>query len=155
MCPGSRSERWSTSRVIRTSPLTFVSKTVRSSSSVDSVERRPAEREPGGVDEDVGRPGGVDEALAARRVGDVELERNVGLEPLDPPRPADHARTLARRRPRGRGADAARGSGHDRRLPVRAAAGERYAAPTARAGAVIVLRSTCGRACRSRVALIV
>src|SRR3954447_5105223 len=37
MWPGSRSERWSTSRVIRTSPFTFVSNTVRSSSSLEEV----------------------------------------------------------------------------------------------------------------------
>src|SRR5215471_12723030 len=37
MWPGSRSECCSTSRVIRTSPFTFVSKTLRSSSSVESV----------------------------------------------------------------------------------------------------------------------
>src|SRR5262245_52529703 len=45
MCPGSRSERCSTSRVMRTRPFTFVSKTVRSSSSVDSLNgSRPRPR---------------------------------------------------------------------------------------------------------------
>ncbi len=110
MCPGSRSERWSTSRVIRTSPLTFVSKTRPLVLLGRLGERGAAEREPGRVHEDVGRPGGVDEALAALRVGHVERERDLGLEPLDAARAADDARALVGEQPRGRGADPARGA---------------------------------------------
>ena len=101
---------------MRTRPFTFVSKTVRSSSSVDSVERRAAEREAGRVHEHVHGAGRVDEALAARRVGDVELERDVGLDPLDAARAADDPRALGRERPRRRRADPARGARDDRRL---------------------------------------
>ena len=71
--PGLASERCSTSRVMRTRPLTLVSKTVRSSSSVDSVNGSRPSAEARGVDEDVHRAGGVDEPLAALGVGDVEL----------------------------------------------------------------------------------
>jgi hypothetical protein len=59
-------------------------------------ERVAAEREAGVVDEDVEPPSSLDrrgdEALAARRVGDVELERDVRLEPLDAARAAGDAR---------------------------------------------------------------
>ena len=77
---------------------------MRSSSSVDSVERVAAEREARGVDEDVDAAelldGRVDEALAARRVGDVELERDDRCgNPFDPAGAADDARALARRAP--------------------------------------------------------
>ena len=83
---------------MRIRPFTFVSSTVRSSSSVLSSNEVAPEREPGGVDEDVDAAqlfdGSLDEALAARRVGDVELER--------PSPAAGSARRGARRRRRAR-----------------------------------------------------
>ena len=63
------------------------------------VERRAAEREPGVVDEDVDAAELLDrrcdEARAARRVGDVELERDIRLEPLDAARAAGDADACA------------------------------------------------------------
>ena len=99
---------------MRTRPFTFVSKTVRSSSSVDVGERLAPECEAGRVHEDVRGAGGVDEALAARGVGDVERERDVRLEPLDAAGAADDPRALVREHARRRGADPARGARDDR-----------------------------------------
>ena len=70
-------------------------RTVASSSSVDSSNGYAAEREAGVVEEDV-EPAELvhrarDEALAALLVGDVELERDVGVDPLDAPRAARDA----------------------------------------------------------------
>ena len=68
-------------------------------------------------------------------IGDVERERDVGLEPLDAPRAADHPRALAREHPRGRRADAARGARDDRRHAVEApTAGSATVTPCGRAG---------------------
>src|SRR5262249_48611592 len=80
------------------------------------VDRRAAEREPSRVHEDVDRAGGVDEPLAARRVGDVELERDLGLDAVDAARAAEDAHALRREHARRLGADAARRTGDDRRL---------------------------------------
>ena len=71
------------------------------------VERVAAEAEAGVVDEDV-EPAErldrrVDEALAARGVGDVELERDLGLELVDAAGAAGDLRArLARARARSR-----------------------------------------------------
>src|SRR5581483_5881845 len=98
------------------------------------VDGVAAEREPRRVDEDVARPGLVDEALATRRFGDVERKLDVGLEPLDAARAADDSGTFGRELSRGRSADAARGSGDDRRLAVQLAHGAgRYPARSGRA----------------------
>ena len=86
------------------------------------VERVAAEREPGVVDEHVHAAellhGRRDETFAAGRVGDVELERDVGVHPFDAPRAARDARPLRPERPHDRGADPARGAGDDRRLAL-------------------------------------
>src|SRR5262249_31051470 len=74
----------------------------------------PAETETRGVHEDVDGPGRVDEALAARGIGDVELERDLRLEPLDAARAADDLHARLGEHARGRGADAARRAGDDR-----------------------------------------
>jgi hypothetical protein len=62
-----------------------------------------AEREPGVVDEDVEpaaelRDRLLDEALAARAVGDVERERDLGRELVAPPRPSAPPRSPRRSR---------------------------------------------------------
>ena len=78
------------------------------------------------------------EALAARRIGDVELDGDVRLEPLDSPRTADDAGALGREQARRRGADSARGARDDRGLavePAHAATGTRRVRPcVSRAG---------------------
>ena len=87
-------------RVIRISPATFVSSTVCSSSSVESVERVAPESEAGVVDEDVDPAAELLDRLparsrgAARDVGDVEREREVRLDPA-----RDAARRPRRARP--------------------------------------------------------
>ena len=83
-------------------------------------ERRAAEREPGVVEEDVD-PAEVldcrgDERAARGLVRDVERQRDVGLDPLDPPRAADDAHARVAQLPHGRGADPRRRAGDDRRL---------------------------------------
>ena len=131
MCPGSRSERWSTSRVMRTRPFTFVSKTVRSSSSVDAVNgSRPSAR-PAAFTRMSAGPAASTNALAARGVGDVERERDVGLEPLDAAGAADDPRALVREHARSRGADPAGGAGDDRGLARRADPWPGHVTPTA------------------------
>jgi hypothetical protein len=84
------------------------------------VERRATQRETGVVDEDVEAAEVLDrlpdEAAAARGVGDVELERDLRLEPLHPPRAARDAHAGGCERGRSRLADARRGAGHDRPL---------------------------------------
>ena len=82
------------------------------------VEGVAAERKPGAVDDDVeaaelGR-GPLDEALAARGIGDVELERDLRVDPLDATSPAGHAHSLGSERAHDRGADPARRAGDDR-----------------------------------------
>ena len=108
------------SRVIRTSPVDVDVEDGRLVLLARLVERRAAEREAGVVDEDVEAAETLDrlrdEALAARGVGDVELERDLGLEPLDPPRAARDAHAGGCERGRRRPADAGRGAGHDRPL---------------------------------------
>ena len=58
-------------------------------------ERRPAERQPCVVEQDVDAPelahGGIDERLGAALVGDVECERDIGLDPVGAPRTTDAA----------------------------------------------------------------
>jgi hypothetical protein len=81
-------------------------------------ERLTPERETRGVDEDVRWPRLLDEARATLGVGDVELERDVRLEPLDPPRAADDTRAFRRERAGRRSADSARRAGDDRRPAV-------------------------------------
>ena len=87
------------------------------------VERVAAEREAGGVDERVepaaeSLHGLLDEALAARGIDDVELERDIGVDPIGPAGAARDAHPLAAERgERGR-ADPARGAGDDRGLAV-------------------------------------
>ena len=108
------------SRVIRTSPATFDAEDGRLVLLARLVERRAAEREAGVVDEDVEAAELLDrlrdEALAARGVGDVELERDLRLEPLDPPRAARDAHARGCERGRRRPADAGRRAGDDRAL---------------------------------------
>ncbi len=62
------------------------------------VERVAAEREAGVVDEHVDAAElldrGRDEALGRGRIGDVELERDVRIDLVDPPRTAGDARAL-------------------------------------------------------------
>jgi hypothetical protein len=77
------------------------------------VDRDASERQPGRVDEDVAAPRLLDEARAGLGVGDVERKRDVGLETLDAPSPADDPRSLARECDRGRRADPARRAGDD------------------------------------------
>ena len=66
------------------------------------VERVAAEREAGVVDEHVDAAelldGRRDEALGRRRIGDVELERDVRVDLVDPPRAAGDARALGPQR---------------------------------------------------------
>ncbi len=107
-------------RVIRISPATFVAITVASSSSVDSSTGYAAERQAGVVEEDV-EPAELvhrrrDEALAALHVGDVELERDVRIDPLDAPRSARDADPLGAKVSHDGRADPARGTRDDRGL---------------------------------------
>jgi hypothetical protein len=81
-------------------------------------ERLATQRKAGGVDEDVRGPRLLDEASAALGITDVELEGDVGLEPLDPPRATDDARAFRLQPARCCGADSARGAGDDRRRAV-------------------------------------
>ena len=81
------------------------------------------EAQAGVVEEDVDaaaelRDGLLDEAGGALRIGHVELEADVGLEPVAAPRPAGHARALACERAGGRSADSRRGAGDDRGLSL-------------------------------------
>ncbi len=107
-------------RVIRIRPWTFVSSTTSSSASVESSNGIAPEGEAGVVDEDVEAServdGSSDEALAALGVGDVELERDVRLQPVDAPRAARDPDALGTQRPRDRRADPARSAGDDRGL---------------------------------------
>src|SRR5262249_40572059 len=57
-----------------------------------------------------------DETLGARRIGDVELERDLRRKPLDAPRAAGNAHTRVCERGRRRPPDARGGTGHDRPL---------------------------------------
>ena len=83
-------------------------------------ERSPAEREPGVVEEDVDASerldGGRDEAFTALRIDDVELELDVGLEPVDAPGAAGDANAGILQRARGRLPDSGRCARDDRRL---------------------------------------
>src|SRR5207237_10157529 len=80
------------------------------------------EGEAGRVDEDVDPAelldGVVDEPLAARRVGDVELEREVGVDAIGPPSARDDPPAGGPERGDGGGADPARPACDDRRLPL-------------------------------------
>ena len=84
------------------------------------VERGPAHGETGVVDEDVeaadALDGLCDEAFAAHGVGDVQRERDLGLQPIDAARAAGHVHARSRERSRSRAADARRRAGHDRPL---------------------------------------
>ena len=113
-------------RVIRIRPWTFASMHPLLVLLGRLPERVAAERAAGVVDEDVDPAErlerGVDERLAAVRVGDVERVREVAVEQLDAPG-ADgdlHPRLLER--PRRRRADAAGRAGDDRDLAVERAA---------------------------------
>ena len=84
------------------------------------VERRAPEREARVVDEDVDPAAELldrlgDEGRAARRIPDVELERDLRLQPLDAPRAARDADAVLGELPRGRLPEAGRGAGDDRR----------------------------------------
>src|SRR6476620_4489430 len=83
-----------------------------------------AEPEAGVVDEDVESAElaerDVDELFAALPVRDVELELDLGLQLVDPPRTAGDASTLPGECGRGRRADAARGARDDRGLSLEA-----------------------------------
>ena len=108
---------------MRSTPSTFVCRTVASSSGVRLPERVATEREAGVVEEDVdpaelGRRA-PDERRAALLVGDVEREREVRVDALDPARAADDANACLAQLPHGRGADAARRARDDRRLAAR------------------------------------
>ena len=85
------------------------------------VEGIAAERETRRVDEHVDAAaelldGTLDEALAARRIGHVELDRGVGVDPLGTACAAGYPRSFRPERRDGRRADAARGAGDDRGL---------------------------------------
>ncbi len=83
-------------------------------------ERIATEREPGVVEEDVDASELVGRAAheggSALLVHDVEREREVGLDSLDPPRPADHSHAGLPQLARGRRADAAGRARDDRGL---------------------------------------
>ena len=80
---------------MRTSPFTFVSKTVRSSSSVDSVNgSRPSARPAAFTSMSAG-PAASTKRSQLAGIGDVELERDLRLEPLDAAGAADDPRALA------------------------------------------------------------
>jgi len=83
-------------------------------------EGRPAEREAGVVEEDVDaaelRHRGLDECGAGGLVGHVELERDVGLDPPDPARPAGDPYARLAQLAHRRGADPGGGAGDDRGL---------------------------------------
>src|SRR5207247_7412903 len=82
------------------------------------VERVAAEPEAGVVDEDVEPAEGfeslLDEALAALRFGDVELECDLGFDLLDAARAAGESRAVLGKRAGDRGPHPARGAGDDR-----------------------------------------
>jgi hypothetical protein len=86
------------------------------------VERLAAEAEPRVVDKDVEPAelphGLLDEALAAGRVGHVELKRDLRLECIRAPGAAGHPCACLGQRTRNRGADPARGAGDDRGLAL-------------------------------------
>ena len=86
------------------------------------VERLASQRETGVVDEDVelAKLGErrSDERLAAVGVGDIELERDLGAEPVHPPRSACDAHAGICQRRRDRRADAAGRTGDDRRFSL-------------------------------------
>ena len=116
---------------MRRTPSTFVWSTRSSSSAVDSVNgARPSAR-PGVVEEDVDAAElgdrRLDERRRARLVGDVELERDVGLDPLHPPRAAGDAHAGLAQLAHGRGADAGRGARDDRGLAGQVHAVRAYA----------------------------
>ena len=105
---------------MRIRPRTFVSIIVMLVLFVDFPDRLAAEREAGVVDEDVEAAElGVcplDESLAARRVGDVEIEREEPFairEAVDPPRADSDSCSRLRQRVRGRSPDPARGARDD------------------------------------------
>ena len=85
-------------------------------------ERCPPEREPGVVEEDVDPAELGDRRLDERGrvglVGDVDLERDVGLDPLDPSRAAGDADPGLAQLAHRRSADPGGGAGDDRRLAV-------------------------------------
>ena len=63
----------------------------------------------------------LDESLAARRVGDVELEpRHRRGDPVDPPGAADDSCAFTSERQGRRGTDTARRAGDDGRLSLQA-----------------------------------
>jgi hypothetical protein len=84
------------------------------------VERCAPEGEAGVVEEDVEAAEPVeglgDEPVAALRIGHVEREGDLGLEPLDAARAPGDADTGAGKGPGGRPADPRGGAGHDRAL---------------------------------------
>ena len=89
------------------------------------VEQIAAEREPGGVDEDVDPTElcdrFLDEALAALRIGDVELEPVIGLGIRSTRRAPPTTRAPSRASVSGRrGTDTARRAGDDGRLSLQA-----------------------------------
>ena len=121
MCPSSRM-CGSTSRVMRRTPSTFVWTTRASSSAVDSVNgARPSAR-PALLKRMSTPPSSATAASTnaadAGLVGDVDLERDVGLDPLDPPRTPRHAHARLAQLAHGRGADPGGGAGDDRGLAV-------------------------------------
>ncbi len=85
------------------------------------VERRAAERSAGVVDEDV-EPAELlhrvgDEALRALGIGDVERQRDLGLEPLDAARAARDTHSGRGERARRRAPDSRRRPRDDRAFP--------------------------------------
>jgi len=105
---------------MRTRPVTLAPNTVASSSSVDSSNgARPSAR-PALLTRivEAAEPldGLRDEAPATRRVGHVERERDLRLEPFDAARTARDAHARGRELGRRRAADAGRRAGHDRPL---------------------------------------
>ena len=83
-------------------------------------ERCPPEREPGVVEEDVDPAElgdrGLDERDRAGLVGDVDLERDVGLDALDPARATGDANSGLAQLSHRRSTDPGGRAGDDRRL---------------------------------------
>jgi hypothetical protein len=82
--------------------------------------RRATEGQPGRVHEYVNGPGGIDETLAARRIGHIELEGDIRLQPFDAAGTTDHPSPRREEPARCGCADPTRRSCDDRRSCQRA-----------------------------------
>src|SRR5205085_9284459 len=110
------------------------------------VERSAAECEAGVVDEDVEAAEPLDrfrhEALTARRVGDVERERDLRLQPPHSTRTAGDPHARIRERHRGRAADARRGASYDRALAGQVESGHELDSMRAAGTRPVLLRNS-------------